>query len=115
MTATIVGSMELLKLRVYETETGDMAVEPGTYPLVRQPSGHYSVMLRGRPSRREMRTERLGPGLFAMRCNDAVRGPEWEFPHGYWTAAEFAELLKDPVALEGHPDQRLRFHLVGAV
>lgn len=110
-----IGTVEVLTMRVYTTERGEFAVDPGTYPVCHNPrSGRISLLLTGRPAERVVTTERIGDGMFTVGAHDAVSGELTTFPQGYWTAAEFAELLDDPVAIEGHPMQRLRFRVIPA-
>lgn len=108
-----VGTVELLRHRVYKTEAGDMFVEPGTYPVLRHPDGHYSYMLTGRLNHRTPGSfEVLEPGLFAVNSPvDEQSGELVEFPYGYWSVEGFAELLDWEGSIEGHPEQRLRFNL----
>jgi hypothetical protein len=111
-----IGTVEILRHRVYTTDSGDLSVSPGVYPIHRSEFGIYSFMLRGRLSKwvaPEMET--LEPGMFMIRPGgDKPRGSELPCPYGHWTPKAFAELLADPVATEGHPDQRLRFRLEAA-
>lgn len=111
--ATQIGTVELLRPRVYPFDGGDMFVEPGTYPVVWHPGGQVTFLLTGRHSRHAGTDVReLGDGLFMVRPGyDESDGDEVEFPYGCWSPTAFAELIDDPVAIERHPDQRLRFNI----
>lgn len=106
-----IGTVELLRQRIYSTESGDMCVDPGVYEVRRSRDGYISLWLTGRLNdRQEASTERIGEGLFALRRgHDRPTGPDKAFPAGYWSPEQFADLLADPVSTEGDPEQRLRF------
>jgi hypothetical protein len=107
-----VGTVEILRLRVYTTEKGEYVVEPGIYPVFHDArTGRYSYLLEGRSSERiEPSFQPIGEGMFMVRPGgDKVSGPATTFPYGYWSEVEFADLLTDPSATEGDPQQRLRF------
>jgi hypothetical protein len=108
-----VGTVELLRHRVYKTEAGDMFVEPGTYPVLRHPDEHLSFMLTGRLNHRTPGSfEVLEPGLLAVNSPvDEQSGKPVEFPYGYWSPKQFADLQGWEGVLEGHPGQRLRISL----
>jgi hypothetical protein len=108
-----IGTVELLRPRIYQTESGPMAVKPGTYPVLRGRDGHVTLQLTGRLNdRQDASTERIGDGLFALiPGHDKPVGPVKVFPTGYWSPVEFADLLSHPVSTEGDPEQRLRFRL----
>lgn len=111
--ATRIGTVELLRPRVYPFDGGDMSVEPGVYPVVWHPGGHVTFLLTGRRSHHTSNdVQSRGGGMFLVRPgHDEHEGDEFEFPYGCWSPTDFAALLDDPVAIEGHRDQRLRFDL----
>lgn len=115
MTApTRVGTVAVLRDRLYPTEVGWMAVTPGEYPIMRYIDGSgYFFQLRGRRVKPgEATTQRLGPGLFAMnRSPDMPYGPVRTFPGPHYSPADFAELLEHPEATEGAREQRIRIRL----
>lgn len=108
-----IGTVELLRHRVYSTEDGEMFVEPGTYPVLRHPDDHVSFMLTGKHNTRTPGSfEVLGDGLFAVSTPlDEQSGQPVEFPYGYWSPEQFADLQEWEGAVEGHPEQRLRIKL----
>ncbi|HEX4395724.1 MAG TPA: hypothetical protein VH084_29965 [Mycobacterium sp.] len=112
-----IGTVEVLRSRVYKTDTGDMFVEPGTYPVLRHPDKHVSFLMTGRSSHRTPGSfERLEAGLFAVTNPlDHPAGELKEFPYGYWSPRDFANLQEWEGAIEGHPGQRLRITLKESV
>jgi hypothetical protein len=108
-----IGTVEVLRFRIYNTESGSMAVDPGVYPVLRHPDRHVSLMLTGRKNHRTPGSfEVLEPGLFALNSPvDDPTGEPVEFPYGYWSPSEFEELLRWKGATDGQPEQRLRFRL----
>lgn len=114
-----IGTVEVLVVRIYPSDPdkgwtdGDdgVAVKPGGYPVLRR-DGHVWWEMHGRTNRREVVTQDLPhEGMFTLTAYDrpglrrtTVRSPLYD-------AEDFAALLTEPVATEGHPEQRLRFHL----
>lgn len=108
-----IGTVEVLKLRIYtDPETfDDRIVEPGTYPvfLDEETAEVFWVMQGRRVIPRGL--QNLGDGMFLVREGDEPVGETVEFSsprfswHRFQTMGEVRE--------EGHPEQRLRFHLQG--
>lgn len=111
-----IGTMELLRKRVYTTESGEMAVEPGTYPVMRHADQRISLLLTGRSNRHTPGSfDVLGDGMFAVQPGgDRQDGAPVDFPYGYWSPEQFADLLTWEGCIDGHPEQRLRFTLTEA-
>jgi hypothetical protein len=114
-----VGSVRILRTRIYcidpEQDVSDIAattavVEPGEYPVYRDGDTTF-WMLSGHVNARGF--ERLGDGMFAIQPGDAATDTEVRFPSKRLGPEEFADLLADPVCVDG-PDQRLVFTLDGA-
>lgn len=117
MSAVEIGTVEVLRLRIYgHPEGGDIAVEPGVYPLVSEPDGTIRWIMRGRRSvRRTGRFESLGDGLYAVSASgDEVIGEDDEqFPSKPFTRSQFREFVTThPVCHEGGPEQRLRIRVL---
>lgn len=113
-----VGSVQILRTRIYtidpEAGLGDVTattavVEPGEYPVYRRGDTTY-WMLTGYLNKRGF--ERLGDGMFAINNSDEASDDEVTFPSKQLGPQEFADLLVDPVCLDG-PEQRLVFTLDG--
>lgn len=111
-----IGSVRVLATRVYTIDpeqdvTNALAttaiVEPGEYPVYRDGDTTY-WMLTGHVNKRGF--ERLGDGLFAINAGDEASEEEVRFPSKRFGPDEFADLLADPVCVEG-PAQRLVFTL----
>jgi hypothetical protein len=111
-----VGAVEILRLRIYplDSETADhdlstsIVVEPGAYPLYRYMDAYFWMMT-GRINRRGF--TKIGDGLFGMSGSDEPIGPLVTFPSQRFGPEQLADLMAEPSATEGHPDQRLRFRL----
>jgi len=114
-TAVQVGTVEVLRWRIYQApDGGDVAVGPGTYPILLEEDGTVRWLMRGRPSRRHSGTlEPLGDGMFLGRpAYDEPRGGEIDVPGKPFTRAEFRDFLTiDPVVRDGDPQQRLRVRM----
>lgn len=118
MSARQVGTVEILRVRIYpidpEQDVSDInattaVVEPGEYPVYRE-SGATWWMLDGYVNKRGF--ERLGDGLFAINPGDEPTEESVRFPSRRIGPDEFADLLADPVCVDG-PEQRLVFKLDG--
>lgn len=112
MTDTRVGTVEILRDRVYQIDPTSAALDastavvtPGVYPLYRDFDCHY-WLLTGRLNYRGLRT--LSDGMFAIHQGDDPSGPEVTFPSKRFAPSEWAELLAHEQATEGHPAQRIR-------
>lgn len=114
-----IGTVQILRTRIYnidpEARADDVnattvVVEPGEYPVYRRGDTTY-WMLAGHLNKRGF--ERLGDGLFAINPGDESSDDEVVFPSKQLGPQEFADLLTDPVCLDG-PEQRLVFTLDGA-
>lgn len=114
-----VGTVRILAVRIYNLDpearpddpnASTVVVEPGEYPVYRRGDTTY-WMLTGRLNTRGF--ERLGDGLFGINAGDEPSDDEVVFPSKRLGPNEFADLLTDPVCLDG-PAQRLVFNLDGA-
>ena len=114
-----IGTVKVLAVRIYtidpEQDVSDVnattaVVEPGEYPVYREGDVTY-WMLTGNVNKRGF--ERLGDGLFAINNYCEATLLKVTFPSKRFGPAEFADLLVDPVCVEG-PDRRLVFALDGA-
>jgi hypothetical protein len=117
---TQVGTVELLRLRIYplDANTGrellatQVVVEPGTYPVYRDGDAVF-WLLSGRLLANGQR--KIGDGLFMQGGGlDRGIGPTFVFPSPRYGPDELAEFLAEPLCIEGDPAQRLRFHLEGS-
>ena len=111
-----IGTVEITQLRIYPIdayadmnshETTTVVVDAGEYPVYRNMDAVYWMMT-GRVNLRG--SEKLGDGLYALHQGDARSPIEVRFPSAMYGPDEFAELLADPVCVDG-PSQRLRFKL----
>lgn len=107
-----IGTVEVLRLRMVPLDaTSDatspgirIIVEPGRYPLYSDGFSHLWVM----SGRIDGNSIRRGDGLFALTGGDNPIDVWVQAPSRVFGPDEFKELLDDPLATEGHADQRLR-------
>lgn len=113
-----IGTVRILRERIYtidpearwdDVNATTVVVEPGEYPVYRRGDTTY-WMLTGHLNTRGF--ERLGDGLFAINGGHEASEDEVTFPSKRLGPHEFADLLADPVCLDG-PEQRLVFTLDG--
>lgn len=113
MTATQIGTVEILRFRVYALDAAmnhdqfatTVGVQPGVFPLYRDGISTYWVM-EGNINTGGM--HRLGDGIFSMTPGDVPDGPEVKFPSKTFGPDEWDEMVQDPACIEGSPAQRLR-------
>jgi hypothetical protein len=117
MTGRQIGTVEILRLRIYNIDPDDeysdeVAVEPGECPVLVE-DGVYFWRMRGRLSRRVgADVAALGDGMFMVSPGvDVQVGDEIEFSSRRFSADEFQALLSDDVCREGDTSQRLRFNI----
>lgn len=117
MTTTI-GTVELLRLRVYGLDAechcdngSTVVVDPGEYPLYSDGLSTFWVM-RGRLNKRGL--WRMGDGMFGMHPADEPSDIEVTFPSKRFGIDEWASLLAEPTFTEGHAEQRVRVRLTEA-
>lgn len=113
-----IGSVRILRERIYPLDAaqdvGDInattvVVPPGDYPVYRDGDTTW-WQLNGYVNTRGF--HRLGDGLFSINGGDAPSEQHVEFPSQRLGPQEFADLLADPVCVDG-PEQRLVFTLDG--
>jgi hypothetical protein len=100
-----VGIVEILRLRIYPLDPmGEptplrtyVAVEPGSYPVLRKADA-YRWMMTGQINERN---EKIGDGLFVMHGGDNPTGPEVRFSSQVYGVEQFAEFLADPICQSG--------------
>jgi hypothetical protein len=107
-----IGTVEILTHRiypldgmVYDPQGGStVIVDPGTYPLY---SDGFSTcwLLDGELNNRNARK---GDGLFTMGGADVKTGLSIRVPSKMYGPDDWADFCNEPVATEGHPEQRLR-------
>ena len=115
---TKIGTVELLRLRVYPADPAtvlgedvDVLVPAGTYPLYRNGDGKTRWIMTGKRNRREVKTERLGDGLFSIWAVDKPEKGGWiEVSSPTFSAGEFEEFLSGELCQPG-PEQRLVFRI----
>lgn len=107
-----VGTVEILKARIYplDAESHDatrttVVVEPGQYPLYGDGLTTF-WMMRGNLNQRGV--WRMGDGMFGLYESDVPTEIEVAFPSRRYGPDEWADLLADPLFVEGHADQRVR-------
>lgn len=111
-----IGSVEILRLRIYPEVPGDpdsasVAIQPGIFPLMRAGDRIWWPMRGVVSTRADVSTERIGDGLFLMTpAHDQLSDNERSITTRTWTPAEFAEFLTEWGCVEG-PEQRLRIRL----
>lgn len=113
-----IGSVEILRVRIYPADPAsalgkgaDILVPAGTYPVYRNAEGETRWVMTGKRNRREVKTERLGDGLFSLAARDVPERGDWlEVPSPTFSRDGFEEFLTDELCNPG-PEQRLRFDL----
>jgi hypothetical protein len=109
---TQVGTVEILRARTYAIDpmnkdilATEAVVMPGSFPLMSDGYTYLWLMtgvLNGNSMRR-------GDGMFVMGNSDMpIDGLTVTFPSPSFGPSEWKDMINDPVATEGHPEQRLR-------
>lgn len=107
-----IGTVEILIQRIYSLDGmvfdqqggSTVIVEPGKYPLYSDGFSTCWLMY----GELNQRNARKGDGLFVMGGPDESSGLDVQFPSKLFGPDDWADFCKEPVATEGHPEQRLR-------
>jgi len=115
MSATQIGTIEILQPRVYplDAESSDpspteVIVQPGSYELYRDGDVTYWLM-RGQINQRGLWRE--GDGMFVATASDKPSAIEVVFPSRRFGPGEWAKLIAGVEFAEGSAKQRLRLSL----
>jgi hypothetical protein len=109
-----IGVVEILATRIYPLDPQnsslirtEVSVEPGTYRVFSDGFSHFWLM----HGHLTLNSIRLGDGMFTFTPRaDMTVDIEVQFTSLIYGPDEWTNFLKnEPVAIEGHPDQRLRF------
>lgn len=115
-----IGTVEILRARLYPVDPAnhgpiqtEVVVEAGEYPLLSDGYSHLWLMkglVNGNSIRR-------GDGMIVMAVDanaNPLEGLEVTALSRVFGPDEWRDMLSDPTAREGHPEQRLRFKLNAA-
>jgi hypothetical protein len=113
-----IGSVEIFKARTYRLDpmnrdpliATQVIVMSGVYPLLSD-GLTFVWMMKGNIDGNSIRR---GDGMFIMNpeADNPLEGFVVEFPSPLFGQDEWKEMLADPSATEGHPEQRLRITIL---
>jgi hypothetical protein len=117
MTGRQIGTVEILRSRVYNIDPNDdlspeVVVEPQVCPVYEDGDVVYWTMEGNLNERLPPQIETLWPGTFAIKAaGDSPTGARVGFESQRFGPAAFLDLMAHPVARDGHSEQRLRFNI----
>ena len=112
-----VGTVEILRARTYPLDPeafeaqSEVIVEPGVFPLYCLNGMTYLWMMTGSLNMGGSSIQRLGDGLMILGIGDTPVDLAVTFPSRRFGEDELNALRDDDIAVEGHPQQRLRITL----